>query len=297
MKTVPHLKAGDTIAILATARKNTDNNLQPAIKLLQNWGLKVVFGHTIGLDNHQLAGTDAERAADFQQHLDNPKINAIWVVRGGYGTVRIIDLIDFSEFEKHPKWIIGFSDICVLHHKINQLGIASLHALMPINVNKASNIALESLKKALFGEPLVYSLSANSENKLGQVQAKIVGGNLSVIYSQLGSKTQLKTRNKILFIEDLDEQLYHIDRMIVALKRSGLFDHLKGLIVGSFSSMHDNAIPWGQSANQIIASHCIAFEFPILTNFPAGHIDDNRCLIFEKKAQLSVLQTGSKLVF
>lgn len=293
----PALQPGDTLAIIATARKNIQDNLQPTIQLLEMWGLKIVLGTTIGLDHHQLAGTDQQRAADLQKQLDNPNIHAIWIVRGGYGTVRIIDLIDFSNFKKKPKWIIGFSDVSILHSKINNLGIASLHSFMPINTQNTSLLATQSLQKALFGKPISYHILSNPDNKIGATKAKIVGGNLSVICSQLGSKTQLKTRNKILFLEDLDEQLYHIDRMIIALKRSGMLQHLKGLIVGHFTSMHDNAIPWGQTANQIIASHCQDFDFPILFDFPAGHIDDNRSLIFQKTATLIVTKSQSELNF
>ena len=297
MKIPPSLQKGDTIAILSTARKNIDDNLKPAIDLLHSWGLEVVIGKTIGLDNNQLAGTDAERAADFQQQLHNPNIKAIWCVRGGYGTVRMIDLLDFTKFKQSPKWIVGFSDVTVIHSYINNLNIATIHGAMPITVGKASTESIESLRKSLFGESLNYEIPFDAANRLGNAKGEIVGGNLSILYSLMGSNAQIDCKGKILFIEDLDEYLYHIDRMMMSLKRCGCFDGLNGLIVGTMTKMKDNDIPWGKNANQIIEDVTKGYSFPVLYNFPAGHFRDNRALIFGKQVSLELNATTSKLTF
>jgi muramoyltetrapeptide carboxypeptidase len=297
MITPPNLKKGDTIAIVATARKNIDDNLKPAIDLAKKWGLEVVIGKSIGLDNNQLAGTDEQRASDFQEMIDNPNIHAVWCVRGGYGTARMIDLVDFSKFKNNPKWIVGFSDVTVLHSHLNNLGFATIHGIMPVNVEKASPEVEETLRKALFGEPLSYIVPCENENKSGNVEGILIGGNLSILYSLMGSKSQIDCKGKILFLEDLDEYLYHIDRMMLSLKRCGCFDELEGLVVGSFIKMHDNDIPWGKTAYQIIADITKKYDFPVVYNFPSGHIHDNRTLIFGKKVSLDVNDNYSILKF
>lgn len=297
MKIPPSLQKGDTIAILATARKNIDDNLKPAIDLLHSWGLEVVIGKTIGLDDNQLAGTDIQRAEDFQHQLDNPNIKAIWCVRGGYGTVRMIDLIDFTKFKKHPKWIFGFSDATVIHSYLNKINIASIHGAMPVTVERATPEAIESLRKALFGESLDYNLPFDEKNKLGTAKGQIVGGNLSILYSLMGSNAQIDCKGKILFIEDIDEYLYHIDRMMISLKRCGCFDNLEGLIIGGMTKMRDNDIPWGKNANEIIEDVTKGYSFPILYNFPAGHIRDNRTLILGKQVSIEINKEYSKLIF
>ena len=297
MKIPSSLHKGDTIAILATARKNIDDNLKPAIDLLHSWGLEVVIGKSIGLDENQLAGTDAQRAEDFQQQLDNPNIKAIWCVRGGYGTVRIIDLLDFTKFKQNPKWIIGFSDVTVIHSYVNKLNIASIHAAMPVTVGRASVESVETLRQAIFGESPKYEIPYSPANRLGNAKGEIVGGNLSILYSLMGSNAQIDCKGKILFIEDLDEYLYHIDRMMMSLKRCGCFDDLNGLIIGTMSKMRDNDIPWGKNANQIIADVTKEYSFPIIYNFPAGHFHDNRALIFGKQVSLEINKETSKLTF
>lgn len=297
MSTPPNLKKGDTIAIVATARKNIVDNLKPAIALATSWGLNVVIGKTIGLDDNQLAGTDEQRAADFQEMMDNPNIQAIWCVRGGYGTARMVDLIDFSRFIHHPKWVVGFSDITVLHSHLNTLGIASIHGIMPVNVEKASPEVEETLRKSLFGEHLNYTIPFENENKLGEAKGELIGGNLSILYSLMGSKSQVNCKGKILFLEDLDEYLYHIDRMMLSLKRCGCFEELNGLVVGSFTKMHDNEIPWGKTAHQIILDSTKNYNFPIVFNFPAGHIHNNNSLIFGKSVSLLASEKTTTLTF
>jgi muramoyltetrapeptide carboxypeptidase len=297
MITPPILQKGDTIAILATARKNIDDNLKPAIDLLHSWGLEVVIGKSIGLDDNQLAGTDEQRAADFQTQLDNPNIKAIWCVRGGYGTVRMIDLLDFTKFKQHPKWIIGFSDVTVLHNHLNTMGFKSIHGIMPISIPKATPEAIESLRIAMFGEPLKYTIEPIGMNRLGDASGELVGGNLSILYSLFGSKSAIDCTDKILFIEDLDEYLYHIDRMMMNLKRNGCLESIKGIIVGSMSKMKDNDIPWGKNALEIIEDVTKKYNIPVIYNFPAGHIHDNRALILGSKVTLHLDKNSSSVVF
>jgi muramoyltetrapeptide carboxypeptidase len=292
----PNLKKGDTVAIVATARKNIEDNLKPAISWLKNWGLEVVVGSTIGLDNNQLAGTDEQRAADFQEQLDNPNIKAIWCVRGGYGTVRMIDLLDFTKFKQSPKWIVGFSDVTVLHSHLNTMGYASIHGIMPVS-SKASEEAKETLRKALFGESIEYKVPCEFMNKYGIAKGELVGGNLSILYSLFGSPSAIDCSDKILFIEDLDEYLYHIDRMMMNLKRNGCLESLKGIIVGGMTKMKDNEIPWGKNALEIIQDVTKNYNIPVIYNFPAGHMADNRALIFGKQVTIEVNDIESKVIF
>ena len=296
MITPPYLKKGDTIAIVATARKNIDDNLKPAISWLKDWGIEVVIGSTIGLDSNQLAGTDEQRAADFQAQLDNPNIKAIWCVRGGYGTVRMIDLLDFTKFKQSPKWIVGFSDVTVLHSHLNTMGYQSIHGIMPVS-SKASEEAKETLRKALFGEHLEYTVPCENMNRLGTAKGELVGGNLSILYSLFGSPSAIDCSDKILFIEDLDEYLYHIDRMMMNLKRNGCLESLKGIIVGGMTKMNDNEVPWGKNALEIIDDVTKNYNIPIIYNFPAGHMADNRALIFGKQVSMEVNDLESKVIF
>ncbi|MEI7508957.1 MAG: LD-carboxypeptidase [Flavobacterium sp.] len=292
----PYLKKGDTIAIVATARKNIEDNLKPAISWLHSWGLEVVLGKTIGLDHNQLAGTDEERASDFQAQLDNPNIKAIWCVRGGYGTVRMIDVLDWTKFKQNPKWIVGFSDVTVLHSHLNNLGFASIHGIMPVS-SKATEEAKESLRKSLFGEPLEYIIPCDSMNRYGKAKGELVGGNLSILFSLLGSPSAVNCDAKILFIEDLDEYLYHIDRMMMNLKRNGCLESVKGIIVGGMTKMHDNEIPWGKNPLEIIDDVTKKYNIPIIYNFPAGHMADNHALILGKQVTLEANDIESKVVF
>lgn len=282
----PYLKKNDTVAIVSTARKISKNEIKSAINLLKSWGLQVVLGETIGLKHHQFAGTDAQRAEDFQDALNNPKIKAIWCARGGYGTVRIIDLLDFSTFKQNPKWIIGFSDITVLHSHVHNLGFATIHATMPLLVSQNTKKALQTLKLSLFGKLPSYTLKSSPFNRFGETTGELIGGNLSVLYSLMGSPTSINTTGKILFLEDLDEYLYHIDRMLQNLKRNGVFNDLNGLIIGGITQMHDNKIPFGKNAIQIVLNCVSAYNFPVVFNFPTGHIKNNNALIFGKKVAL-----------
>jgi muramoyltetrapeptide carboxypeptidase len=297
MITPPYLQKGDTVAIVSTARKNIEDNLKPTLDLLKNWGLEVKIGSTIGLDHHQLAGTDEQRAADFQAQLDDPNIKAIWCVRGGYGTVRIVDQLDFTKFKQHPKWIVGFSDVTVLHSHLNRMGYESLHAIMPVSVPRATTQALNSFCSALFGEKLEYTLSCDALNHKGKAKGELVGGNLSILYSLLGSPSAIDCSDKILFLEDLDEYLYHIDRMMMNLKRNGCLSSLKGIIVGGMTKMNDNEIPWGRNALEIIEDSVKDLNIPIIYNFPAGHLQDNRALILGRQVVMEVNELESKVTF
>lgn len=297
LKMPEHLKKGDTVAILATARKIDKATLQHGIKMLESWGLKVILGKTIGKEQHQLAGSDAFRAQDFQEILDNPSVKAIWAAKGGYGTVKIIDQIDFTNYKKNPKWIIGFSDLTVLHSHMNRLGYQTVHGIMAVSALNASAEAKESLRKILFGENLSYSIPHHSFNTVGFAEGELVGGNLSVLYSIQGSVSEVNFTDKILFIEDLDEYLYHIDRMMTNLKRNGTLGKLKGIVIGGMTSMNDNDIPWGKNALEIIQETVKDLNIPIAFNFPAGHIKDNRALLLGHKVTLEVTTTTTKLVF
>ena len=292
-----HLKKGDTVAILATARKIDASTLQPGIKLLESWGLKVILGKTIGKEQNQLAGADWQRATDFQEMLDNPSVKAIWAAKGGYGTVKIVDRVDFSNFKKNPKWIIGFSDVTVLHSHMNRMGFQTLHAMMAISAPSATTAAKESLRKVLFGEKLSYSVPHHEFNKLGQAKGELVGGNLSVLYSIQGSVSEVDLKDKILFLEDLDEYLYHIDRMMTNLKRNGSLKDLKGIIIGGMTSMNDNDIPWGKNALEIIQETVKELDIPVAYNFPAGHIKDNRALILGGNISFEVTEKETKVIF
>ena len=297
MKIPPYLKKGDTVAIVCTARKFFPEDAKPAIDLLESWGLKVKLGKTIGLDSCQLGGTDTERAADFQEQLDNDNVKAIWCARGGYGTVRIIDMIDFSKFKKHPKWVMGFSDVTVLHNHLNTMGYKSIHGTMPVSIATTAPESIETLKTVLFGEKLSYEIDPSPMNRFGKATGELVGGNLSILYSLLGSKSAIDCTDKILFIEDLDEYLYHIDRMMMNLKRNGCLESIKGIIVGGMTKMKDNDIPWGKNANEIVQNVTQKYNIPILYNFPAGHVHDNRALIMGNTVSIDVNENCNTVVF
>jgi muramoyltetrapeptide carboxypeptidase len=299
MITPPYLISGDKIAIIASARKVNPAEMDIAINTFRSWGLHVVIGPHLFGERNQYSGTDEERAADLQKMLDDKEIKAIICARGGYGTVRIIDSLDFSTFEQHPKWIVGYSDITVLHSHIQtQFGIETLHAIMPINFpDEGTEAAIDSLRKALFGETLEYNIGSHPLNKTGNVTGVLTGGNLSILYSLAGTPSDIQTQDKILFIEDLDEYLYHIDRMMMNLKRSGKLSGIKGLIVGGLTKMNDNTVPFGKQAEQIIAEYAQDAGISICFNFPAGHIADNRALIIGREVQLNIAASDVSVHF
>lgn len=284
-----YLHIGDKIGIVASARKISPSELKEAIDIFTHWGLEIILGKHIFNEHHQFAGTDEERLQDLQNMLDDDQIKAIIFARGGYGTVRILDKIDWAKFIKSPKWLIGFSDITVIHSFVLQkLGIETIHAIMPLNFDTATKDAVISLRKALFGNPLSYQLKNHFLNRKGHANAPLIGGNLSILHTLTGSNADINTDGKILFIEDLDEYLYHIDRMMIHLKRSGKLSNLAGLIVGGMTIMNDNTIPFGKNANEIIQEHIAEFDYPVCFDFPAGHFPDNRALILGRNAALSI---------
>jgi muramoyltetrapeptide carboxypeptidase len=286
---------GDTVGIISTARKISFKELNPAVEILQSWGLKVVYGNFLFESNNQFSGTIEQRALDFQDMIDNETIKIILIARGGYGTVQIIDKINFSKLLKSPKWIIGYSDITVLHSHLNQLGLSTLHATMPINFSKNTLKSLQSLKKIIFGSENFIKCNTYKLNRLGRVEAEVVGGNLSILYSLLGSNSDLDTNNKILFLEDLDEYLYHIDRMMINMKRNNKFNNLKGMIIGGMSDMKDNDIPFGKTTEEIVMDNVKEFDFPICFAFPSGHLHDNRSIILGTSSVLEIKENGVTL--
>jgi muramoyltetrapeptide carboxypeptidase len=295
---IPSLQPGDRIAIISTARKITAQELAPAIQTFENWGLQVVLGQTIDASYNQFAGDDALRLQDFQQMLDDETIKAIVCARGGYGTTRIIDQVDFSKFRMQPKWVVGFSDVTTIHSHIHNLGIETIHAIMPVLFGREGTIAsVEALRKVLFGESLNYSSGAHPFNKTGKAQGQLVGGNLSMLHTLTGTKSDISTEGKILFLEDLDEYLYHIDRMLVHLDRSGKLSNLAGLIVGDMSDMKDNAIPFGKTAYEIILEHTGRYNYPVCFNFPVGHEPLNLALVCGREAVLEVSKLGGRLEY
>ena len=288
IKEPKNLKKGDTIGLISTARKIKPEELEFSIKLLESWGLKVLLGRHLFKEHHQFAGTDKERSVDFQEMLNNPLVKAILCVRGGYGTVRIIDKLDFSLLKTHSKWIAGFSDVTALHSTLHNLGLTSLHSTMPISFSSNTKKSLESLRNVLFGKQINYTFLDHPLNKKGIANAPVIGGNLSILYSLLGSPSDIETDGKILFLEDLDEYLYHIDRMMMNLKRNKKLSRLAGLIIGSMSEMKDNKVSFGKTAYEIILDAVLEYNYPVAFNFPAGHINNNNAIILGKSAKLVV---------
>ncbi len=297
MKKPAALANGDIIGIVSTARKISSDELQPAVEIFEEWGFSVKTAPNLFSEDNQFAGTDAQRLEDLQSFINDPEVKAIICARGGYGTVRIIDDINFDALLQYPKWIAGYSDITVLHNKLSALGVESLHSTMPVNFSTNTAEALESLRKALTGEQLSYTIPAHPFNKRGWAKGEVTGGNLSMLYSQTGSPTALSTDGKLLFLEDLDEYLYHIDRMMYNLKRNGYLEKPAGVIIGGMSDMNDNTIPFGETAEEIIKRHLADYNYPVCYRFPAGHLADNNTLIFGRNATLEVTDKEVKLTF
>lgn len=284
----PYLKKGDKVAITCPAKK-LPAPMTDAIKLLQSWGLEVVLGDTLNASYHQFAGDDDLRTKDLQRFIDDDSIKAIFAARGGYGTMRIIDRIDFTRFAQNLKWIIGFSDITVLHaHIYSNYNTQSIHGQMPINIPDASAKSLETLRKALFGEEFTYDIKPNSLNRTGEGGGVLIGGNLSLLVAISGSVSDIDYNGKILFIEDVGEYLYSTDRLIRTLYRAGKLKNLAGLIVGGFTAVKDNDIPFGQTVPEIIMEVIKNYSYPVCFDFPAGHIPDNRAILLGKHLTITV---------
>jgi muramoyltetrapeptide carboxypeptidase len=284
------LRKGDRIRIIAPARKITMEELNYSVNLLTEYGFSVEFGKHIFGQHHQFSGTDRERISDFQEALDDQNLKVIWCARGGYGSVRVIDGLDFSLFAKHPKWICGYSDMTVFHAFVNTMNCSSLHSIMPVNVQggRADGNSLNTMLTALQKGTIDYSIPAHPFNRTGVAKGILCGGNLSVLYSINGSAKDMVTDGKILFIEDVDEYLYHIDRMMMCLKRAGKLNNLLALIVGGMTNMHDNAVPFGKTAEEIISEHVSDYDYPVCFGVPAGHVPDNRALFLGGNLSLDV---------
>nr|WP_235898292.1 LD-carboxypeptidase [Winogradskyella ouciana] len=298
----PYLKAGDTVAIVAPSGilKNREREVQQAVDLLKSWGLHSVVGKHVFSKADHFAGTDDERCEDLQRAMDDPKISAIWCARGGYGTVRILDKLNYSKFKKNPKWVIGYSDITALHNQLHNEGYESIHALMCVSLTKDLEdvkSSIETFKSALFGNPTNYTLEGSEYNRNGEASGQIVGGNLTILHTMLGSKESIDTSGKILFIEEIGEYKYHIDRMLQSMKRAGYFDNLKGLVVGDMSKLRKNTTLWGTSVEQLVLDALKEYDFPIAFNMPAGHEKDNRALVLGRTVELKVDKKESTLTF
>lgn len=294
------LKEGQTIGIVAPARKVDEEQLLKGCEVIKSWGLKVQMGkHCFEKDNAYLAAPDESRIEDFQYMLDNPSIDAIFCARGGYGTTRIIDQLDFKTFLKKPKWIVGFSDITALHLKLYQLGIESIHGCMPLQFAKPGyEASVNSLKKILFSEgPTLLEAEPNKLNRVGQGEGSVLGGNLSLVIDSLGTSTEPQTAGCILVLEEIDELLYKIDRMFTQLLRAGKLSQLAGLVIGHMTDLKDTSLPFSQSVEEIVMNKVGRFNYPVAFNFPVGHNVPNLSWRHGGKATLSITKEGSKLIF
>ena len=287
----PYLKPGDRIGLVCPAGYMPAEKYQTCIQTLSDWGFQVIIGKTPGHQFNYFSGTDKERLHDFQHMMDDAKIKAILCARGGYGTGRIIDQLNFRKFMNRPKWIIGFSDITLLHsHLFSNYKIASLHAPMAaaFNDGEFKNQYIQSLRDALSGKKADYKIAPHQLNNTGNAKGILVGGNLSLLTNITGTPSDINTKNKILFIEDVGEYIYNVDRMMYHLKRSSKLDHLKALIVGSFSDMKDTTIPFGQTAEEAIKAVVEEYDYPVCFAFPVGHNKENYALKVGTKYELNV---------
>ena len=292
------LTSGDKVVVLSTARKVAPSELEPAIKILTSWDLKVQLGQYIFEEDNQFAGNDIQRLSDIQTALNDPEIKAIFCARGGYGTPRIIDHINWDNFVTSPKWVVGFSDVTILLNAIQNLGICSLHAPMLLFFNKEEYYpSINSLKEYLFGKLSIIKCEHHFLNKNGNAKGILVGGNLSMIVNSISTSTAFDPIGKILVLEDIDEYLYHIDRMMMHLKRSGVLSLISGLIVGHFTDMKDNVIPFGENAYEIIHRNVQDFNYPICFGFQVGHSFQNLPIPMGNLIELNVENEGVQVKF
>jgi muramoyltetrapeptide carboxypeptidase len=296
--TPPFLQKNDKVAIICMAGKTTLQTIEAAIGILEQWGLQVIVGETVGAVDGVFGGSDELRKNDFQKYLDDPEICAIFSARGGYGSTRILDEIVWQKFKKNPNWILGFSDITAVISQINNIGIEAIHGPMPkLFGNPGAEKSLEYLKKILFGKPIEYKIKPDKNNKIGQAIAEIVGGNLCMLAHSIGSKSAVNTKNKILFIEDVSEYYYNIDRMLLQLKRAGKFENLKGLIVGHFTDCKDNDNPFDKSIEEIVLDQTKEYDFPIAFGFPVGHENENWPIICGREVSFVLNEKEVSLKF
>ncbi|MFN6943367.1 MAG: LD-carboxypeptidase [Cytophagaceae bacterium] len=292
----PFLKKGDKVAVVAPAKKIVREEILPGLEILKSWGLQVITGKYLYNEYNQFAGTDGERLEDLQQLIDDPNIKGVFAARGGYGTNRIIDKLDFSGFKNNPKWIIGFSDLTILLNHVHQWGIESIHGPMPLLFgDKTTKESLEYLRKILFGENIEYLIPGNRLNIRGIGSGELIGGNLSILCTMIGTPSDVNSEGKILFLEEIDEHIYHLDRMMVMLKRAGKLKGLSGMLIGHMSDMKESG--FGKTYQEVILEHTQAYNFPICFGFPAGHEPKNYPILIGKKAVLEVQEETVRLSF
>lgn len=284
----PALQSGDLVYLCAPAKAIEESYILAAEKWLTHIGLRSIRSKNLTGRHHYFSGSAHERLADLQEGIDHPEVKAIWCARGGYGSVQLVDSLQWASFIREPKWLIGFSDICVLHHKIQSVGIQSMHATMALNIEKNSAASKTRLKELLFGEKTPFAIAPHRQNKFGKASGVLIGGNLSIIYSMLATPERYDFNGAILFIEDLAEHLYHIDRMLYALRKNGSLAQISGLIIGGLTDLEDTDIPFGKSVEELILAHFDYRKIPICFDFPAGHIDDNQALLLGAKVELEV---------
>lgn len=291
-----YLKESDRIALVAPAGKIAPETIEQAIHTLNNWGLAVVTGkHLLG-EQFQYAASDADRTRDLQDALDDADIRAVLCARGGYGSIRIVDALNFERFRENPKWVIGFSDITILHAHIHRhFGIETIHGPMAAGLGK-EDPSSASLQSILFGKAITYEIPNHPLNRMGRGTGQLIGGNLAILAGLLGSDSEVNTEGKILFLEEVGENLYRIDRMMWSMKRAGKLQNLSGLIVGGMTGIPDSPKDFGKDAYGIISEHVTQYTYPVCFNFPAGHQADNRALIFGRKVTLEV-DKSTRIVF
>lgn len=296
MITPPYLQVGDSIAIAASARFVTKEDLIEPINILKEFGFNVLMHENLFEINNQLAGTDENRALVLNEYLKNDNLKAILFARGGYGSTRMIDLVDWSLLTKNPKWLAGFSDVTAILNHVDKLGISSIHSIMPLLFTKENaKESIITLIEILKGKKNIISAPKHILNVIGECEGELIGGNLSLLVHIIGTESEPDWKGKILFLEDLDEYLYHVDRMMIQLKRAGVLAQLKGIVVGYMSDMKDNATPWGKNAYEIIAEHCAELGIPLAFGLPVGHEIPNLALKIGGVYKLSVEASGTTL--
>lgn len=292
----PFLTPGDTIYITAPAKAIEETSVLASKKTLETWGLNVrIAPHCLGR-SHYFSGSDEQRLADFQDGLDDPSIKAILCARGGYGCVRMVEALNWVAFKKNPTWIIGFSDVTVFHQQIHQLGIESIHGIMPLGFIEGSDAAKETLKKSLFGESFMLEAAHVLGNIRGEARGNLVGGNMAIVTSLLGTSLSYSFKNNILVLEDIGEHVYKIDRMLYSLRLAGVFQEIKGLVLGGFTDMEDTDVPFGKTIKELILEQVQDLGIPVAFDLPFGHISDNQALVLGRTAILKVSETKTTLL-
>jgi muramoyltetrapeptide carboxypeptidase len=292
------LRQGDTVSIVASGRKLDKKSIDAATAVIKSWGLNVKLSKNLFSEKHNyLSGSDAERLSDLQETLDDHSLKAIICARGGYGTTRILDQLDFKNFAKAPKWICGFSDITALHLKLQTLNVQSIHGTMPVQFsNSAYHVSAEQLRGVLFGESVTLTATSN-HNRSGKIEGELIGGNLSLLAESLGTSSELQTDNKILILEEVGEYVYRLDRLLVQLKRAGKLDNLSGLVIGHMTDIKEGELPFGEGVEQLVLQHTKDFNYPVAFNFPTGHDNPNLSWIEGAHAKLVVTASQATLSF